>query len=164
MDFELTMIQFFFELIVNHQHKFMNYQMPVDFGAVMQGSSLPECDLAESVAQHIQLLITTRCAENRFDQKYGNSVWELDFERGLSDADWEDKFKSSVLASIEVYERRIFNINIVVKAEMVEKTWPLKKYTEIKKKVTVLINAQLVESSEKFSFKTELYISPMAVV
>ncbi|MEX6687651.1 GPW/gp25 family protein [Danxiaibacter flavus] len=142
----------------------MYYQIPFDFGAVMQGAPLPACDLVESIAQHVQLLVTTKCNENRFDRKYGNSVWDQDFERGLSDADWEDKFKTSLLSALENYEPRIFNINIVVKAEMVEKTWPLKKYTEIKKKVTVLINAQLVESSEKFSFKTELYISPMAVV
>ncbi len=142
----------------------MYYKIPFDLGAVMQGTALRECDLAESIAQHIQILITTRSSENRFDRAYGNVVWDLDFEKGLSDPDWEDKFRQSVLGNLQMYEKRISNIHVVIKTEMIEKTWPLKKYTEIKKKVTILITAQMVDSSERFSFKTELYISPMAIV
>jgi phage baseplate assembly protein W len=141
----------------------MYYKIPFDFGSVMEGSSVATCDLPESIAQHIQLIITTRQAENRFDADYGNPVWDIDFENSISDARWQEQLRVLILDKLQKYEKRIFNISVAVHSEWVEKTWPLKKFTEIKKKVTVLVNSQLVDTEEKFTFKTEIYISPMAV-
>ncbi len=141
----------------------MYYKFPFDFGAVLDGNDLPICSEAESIAQHIQLLITTKFGENRYDAEYGNEIWEIEFDNGINAGIWEESFEQSVLHAVVAYEQRIEKITVKIHTELVEKTWPLKKYTEIKNKVTILLYATLIESGEPFSFKSVLFLSPMSI-
>lgn len=142
----------------------MYYKLPFDFGQVMEGKDVElSANIAENIAQHIQLLITTKLGENRFDPNYGNAIWDLEFENSLTDMQWEEQFRLAVLQAILRYEPRITAAKVSIHATLVEKEWPIKEYTEIKKRVVVVVNAQLAETGEKFGFKTELYLSPMSV-
>ena len=142
----------------------MYYKLPFDFGNIMDGQDAePSYNLGENIAQHIQLLITTKMGENRYDPYYGNEIWNLEFENSLTDSQWEEKFRQSVNYSILAYEPRLVNADASIHSELVEKVWPIKDYTEVKKKVTIVIRAFLRDSGEKFSFKTELFLSPMSV-
>ncbi|MFT3936520.1 MAG: GPW/gp25 family protein [Chitinophagaceae bacterium] len=141
----------------------MYYKIPFNFSEVMEGQDAKECNIHESIAQHLHVLITTRFGENRYDNNYGNAIWELEFDRSMSNAQWEEKFKIAVSHAIDTYEPRLMNNKVTIYTEMVEKTWPLKKYTEIKKKVTVLVQSLLAADGEKYSFTTALYLSPMSV-
>ncbi|WP_211660267.1 GPW/gp25 family protein [Pedobacter nototheniae] len=141
----------------------MYFKFPIYLGELLEGRELTMCSLGESIAQHIQLLITTRFGENRYDYEYGNKIWELEFENNITTAEWEEKFRLHVINSIHQYEQRIENPIAQIFTEMVEKEWPMKKFTEVRKKVTILIKANLTESKEAFSFKTELFLSPMSV-
>ena len=54
----------------------LNYRFPFNPLAVMKDSgSMETCDVAESIAQNIMLLIITKMGENRYDEDYGNEVW-----------------------------------------------------------------------------------------
>lgn len=142
----------------------MYYKLPFDFGRVLEGKDVGlSSSIAENIAQHIQLLITTRQGENRFDATYGNAVWDLEFENSLSDMQWEEQFRTAVLQAVSRYELRIAAVRVTIHSELVEKEWPIKEYTEIKKRVVVIINALLVETGEQFGFKTELFLSPMSI-
>ncbi|WP_443939951.1 GPW/gp25 family protein [Pedobacter sp. MW01-1-1] len=141
----------------------MYIKFPVQFGDVIEGRELETCSLGESIAQHLQLLITTRFGENRFDFEYGNKIWELEFQHSITNESWEEQFRTHLIDSILSYENRIEKPVVQIFSEMVEKEWPMKNFTEIRKKVIVLIKATLTESKESFSFKTELYLSPMSV-
>lgn len=141
----------------------MYYKIPFNFGDIINGKDSHICSLAESIAQHIQLLITTKFGESRYNPKYGNAIWELEFERAINESKWTEEFRQSVLKAIISYEPRLVKVYVEIHAELVEKTWPMKNYTEIKKKVTILVKANLIETDEKFSFKTDLFLSPMSV-
>ncbi len=141
----------------------MYYKIPFHCSDIINGKDLPVCTLGESIAQHIQLLITTKFGENGYDPKYGNAIWELEFERAINESKWTEEFRKSVLDAIVQYEPRLVKPYVEIHTELVEKTWPMKNYTEIKKKVTVLIKANLVDTGENFSFKTDLFLSPMSV-
>jgi phage baseplate assembly protein W len=142
----------------------MYYKLPFDFGNIMDGNDAEQSyNLGENIAQHIQLLITTKFGENRYDPYYGNEIWNLEFENSLTDSQWEERFRLSVNHSVNTYEPRLVNADATIHSELVEKVWPIKDYTEVKKKVTIIIRAMLRDSGEKFSFKTELFLSPMSV-
>ena len=142
----------------------MYYRLPFDFGRILAGEdAMPSANLGENIAQHIQLLITTRFGENRYDPNYGNAVWELEFENALSDSQWDERFRLSVIDAIKQYEPRLTNPDAIIHSEVVEKVWPIKEYTEIKKKVTIVVKARIAETGEQFGFKTELFLSPMSV-
>ncbi|WP_118975077.1 GPW/gp25 family protein [Taibaiella koreensis] len=142
----------------------MYYKLPFDFGRIMEGQDAePSYNMGENIAQHIQLLITTKLGENRYDPHYGNEIWNVEFENSITDSQWEEMFRQSVVNSIRAYEPRLIQPDASIHAELVEKVWPIKDYTEVKKKVTVIVRAVLADSGEKFSFKTELFLSPMSV-
>lgn len=144
---------------MNHSH----YRIPFRADLLFEGKDIPTCDLGESIAQHIQLLVTTRFGENRFDPDYGNGIWQLEFERSVSEARWEESFRQSVIKAVSDYESRLMDVDAELKIEMVEKVYPMKKYTEIKKKVVILVRGKLVETGEPYTFRTELYLSPMSI-
>lgn len=141
-----------------------NYKMPFDPERLMsEDSSIEKCSMAESIAQNIMLLITTKKRENRFDLDYGNAVWDIEFENAITTVEWEDTFVKSMKEQIGKYEPRIYAPKIEVHIEYVERSFEMKKYSEIKKKAKIAINAKLAETGEPFNFNTELFLSPMSI-
>ena len=112
---------------MSHPH----YKIPFRADLLFEGKDMPTCDLGESIAQHIQLLITTRFGEHRFDYDYGNGIWQMEFERSVSEARWEESFRQSVIKAVSEYEARLTDVDAELKIEMVEKVYPMKKFTSV---------------------------------
>ncbi|MDR0792031.1 MAG: GPW/gp25 family protein [Chitinophagaceae bacterium] len=143
---------------------YKNYKMPFDPGRLIsENGTMPLCSIAESIAQHLMLLIMTRKKENRYDMDYGNAVWDIEFDNAITTVEWETIFMESLKKQIARYEPRIISPKISLHIEYIEYTYDTKKFCEIKKKVKIAINATLVETDELFSFTTELYLSPMSI-
>ncbi|WP_367117840.1 GPW/gp25 family protein [uncultured Chryseobacterium sp.] len=141
-----------------------NYRMPFVPSALMtEGGSIETCDMGESIAHNIMLLITTKKGENRYDENYGNDVWGLEFDNGVTSAVWEAVFIRSLRRQIQEYEPRIVQPQIDAHVQIVEHTYDTKEHTEIKKKVKIAINAKMEATGERFSFSTELFLSPMSI-
>ena len=141
-----------------------NYRMPFSPDSLMvEGGSVETCDEAESIAHNIMLLITTKKGENRYDEGYGNEVWSLEFDNGVSSAMWETIFINSLRQQIRAYEPRIVDAKVDAHLEFVEHNYDTKEHTEIKKKVRIAVNAKLEASGERYSFVTEIFLSPMSI-
>ncbi|HEU4496156.1 MAG TPA: GPW/gp25 family protein [Flavobacterium sp.] len=130
---------------------------------ISEDGSIEMCSMAESIAHNLMLLITTKKGENRFDFGYGNAVWDIEFENAVTAVEWEALFIESMKEQIRKYEPRIYAPKIDVSIEYVEHSYETKRYSEIKKKAKIAINAKLAETGETFSFLTELFLSPMSV-
>lgn len=139
-------------------------KLPVNFANLINNRDSSRCRQAgESVAQHIQLLLTTRLGENRFDPSYGCAIWDLDFELIISEGTWKEQFRIAVLDAVLNYERRIEQVHAEVNLEVVERTYGMRRQPEVRRKAVVFIKGKLVETGEQFSFKTELFLSPLSV-
>jgi phage baseplate assembly protein W len=121
------------------------------------------CDLAESIAQNLMLLIVTKQGENRFDNQYGNTVWNTEFENNITESEWQEIFQRSMLTAISQHEKRIMHPLIKVKIMNVEKNSKLQNVTIIKKKAIIHITARLTASGENYNFSTEIFLSPMFI-
>jgi phage baseplate assembly protein W len=141
-----------------------NYKIPVDPGRLTgENGAMQMCSVAESIAQHLMLLITTKKKENRHDLNYGNAVWDIEFDNAITAVEWETIFVESMKKQIAIYEPRIISPKISLHIEFIEYSYDTKRFSEMKKKAKIAINARLVETDELFSFTTELYLSPMSV-
>lgn len=141
-----------------------NYSLPFNPSSLMkENGAIQTCDIAESIAQNIMLLIITKKGENRYDSQYGNDVWNLEFDNGVSSAVWENIFIKSLKRQIAEYEPRIVNPKINAHIIFVEHNYDTKAYTEIKKKVKIAINAKLESTGEQYNFVTEIFLSPMSI-
>lgn len=142
----------------------INYKFPFNPSVLMaENGSIDTCDIAESIAQNIMLLIITKKGENRYDEHYGNDVWDIEFDNGVSTAGWENIFVNSLKNLIINYESRLVNPVVHAKILFVEHNYETRNFTEIKKKVKIVINAKLEATGEQFNFATELFLSPMSI-
>lgn len=138
-------------------------RLPVQFGNFLSGADLPRCQqTGESIAQHIQMLLTTRPGENRFDAGYGCAIWDLDFELIISEGTWKEQFRLSIISAIANYEPRLTGVFAEVNLDAVER-FGLRGQPEIKRKAMVFIRAVLIETGEPFTFRTELFLSPLSI-
>ncbi|WP_430527449.1 GPW/gp25 family protein [Myroides sp. C6-3] len=144
------------------QQSFFKFPFNPEY-AMVEGLHIPTCSLAESIAQHIMLLVLTRKGENRFNPDYGNAVWDLEFDNAVTAVDWERVFEESLQEQIQQYEPRIRFAQIQVRIEYVEHTYGTKDFVEIRKKAKIGINAELTELGELFTFSTHIYLSPMSI-
>lgn len=141
-----------------------NYKLPFNPTAVMISNGYVEtCDVAESIAQNIMLLIVTKKGENRYDENYGNDVWSVEFDNGISPAAWEKIFITSLKRQILDYETRITAPEVNAHISYVEHNYETKGFAEVKKKVKIGISAKLEATGERFNFSTEIFLSPMSV-
>lgn len=140
------------------------YKLPFQPASLFKdGGEIKVCSLAESIAQNIMLLITTKQGENRYNDEYGNAVWNIEFDNAATNVLWEETFQDSLAQLIREYEPRIVNPDIKVHTSFVEHSYKTKKFSEVKKKAAIGINARLAESGELFSFSTEIFLSPMSI-
>ncbi|MDQ0636533.1 phage baseplate assembly protein W [Pedobacter sp. W3I1] len=138
------------------------FNKPFRFNSIFSGAGLQATDLGKSISNHIELIIFTRFGEHRFHHDFGCEIWDLDFELIVSESIWEEKFRKSLLKSITDYEFRIYNTEVEVRITEVENVYPLRKITEIKKKVDISVRALIKTTGEKYFFSTALFLSPLS--
>ena len=140
----------------------INYKLPLQFSKLLEGNELPTCSLFDSVTNNLQLIITTRFGEHRCDPTFGCEIWDLDFELIVSENLWEEKLRQSLMRSVNCHEKRLASVQIIVEITQIEKFHLFKKFTEIKKRVEIKLTGTLLKTGEPFSFKTNLFLSPLS--
>jgi len=138
------------------------YKKPFRFNHIFQGHDMESQDLGASISQYIELIIYTRYGEHRYTPDFGCEIWDLDFELIVSESMWEEKLRQSLLRSITRYEQRIYNVRIDVKINEVNKFYPLRNVSEIKKRVEIVIKGVVQQTGEHYHFDTALYLSPLS--
>lgn len=141
----------------------MYYRMPLPLDAVLKGNELPVCDLAQSIAGNLELLILTRFGEHRSDPSYGCEVWDLDFELIVSASLWEEKLRRSLLQSVVTHEHRLTCTVISIAITDIEKFSVLKQITDIRKRVDIGITGTIQKTGEAFRFSTNMFLSPLSL-
>ncbi|MCC6599669.1 MAG: GPW/gp25 family protein [Crocinitomicaceae bacterium] len=140
------------------------YRFPLDMGAVIQKKDLAATDLDKSIAQNIYLILTTEFGEYRYDESFGCSIWDHDFENIVSVHAWKDQIAQSVKLSVLKHEPRLSNVRVKVEIGQEEKALISKKtISRLKKCIDVTVSGNFVDTNQPFSPYTQrLYISPFS--
>lgn len=138
------------------------YKKPFALKRITQGSIAEKEDIAASISQYIELIIHTRYGEHRYMPDFGCEIWDLDFELIVSESIWEEKLRQSMLRSITRYEQRIYDTQVDVYIKEVNKFYPVRNITEVKKQVEIVVRAKVHKTGENYRFSTSLYLSPLS--
>ena len=139
----------------------MNYlKLPLDLSRTLNGQ-MQRCSYEESIAQHIMMLIVSRYGEVEGKEDYGSVIWDLEFNQVLKNADWEEKVRQSLEATITKYESRLKDIHVRVELTEVEED-VRNKFPNARQRVRVWVNGVRVRNDQQFNFNTHLYISPIS--
>jgi phage baseplate assembly protein W len=136
------------------------YKLPMDFSRILQKHDLPDVNLEESVAQHIQLLITTVLGENKDDPQYGCQLWDSDFDIRASNNEVKEQVELSIRASINKYEKRLTQTRVVAQISQEELMGISAK--KVKKKIRVTVTGVLARNKTDFHYSSFFYVSPLS--
>ncbi|OMP80760.1 MULTISPECIES: GPW/gp25 family protein [Chitinophaga] len=136
------------------------YKLPMDFSRILQKQDLPDVNLEESVAQHIQLLITTVLGENKDDPQYGCQLWDNDFDIRASNNEVKEQVELSIRASINRYEKRLTQTRVVAQISQEEVMGMTSK--KVKKKIRVTVTGVLARNKTDFNYSSFFYVSPLS--
>lgn len=139
------------------------YKLPLRLGALLKGEiqQLERCTEAESIDQHIKLLLTTCPGEHHFDENYGCRVWELDFGRVESAEKWKALLISYVVEAVNSYEPRL--TDVFVNVELCEVTVDeVMGNQSIRRRADIIVGGVLKSEGMSCRFGYKLYLGPLS--
>jgi phage baseplate assembly protein W len=142
------------------------YKLPISFTDFFQKKELSKCDsLKESIGANIELLLKTSFGECAFDESFGCSIWENDFENIFSPNQWRDKIAQSLRKSITDHEPRLTNVQVSTNINMDEVQFQNGNsvVSRLKRRIDVRVQGNIVATNEPFDGIQKLFISPIAL-
>lgn len=143
------------------------YKVPLSFTDFFKKKELSKCvSLKESIGCNIDLILQTSFGECAYDETYGCSIWENDFENIYSTNQWRDKLSQSLKRSIMQHEPRLANISVtanIIMDSIVKVPNGATVVNRLKRKVDVIVQGNIVKTNEPFYGSTNLYISPISL-
>jgi phage baseplate assembly protein W len=137
------------------------YSLPLQLNKVMKGEVLEKCNLKDSIAQHLHLIITTSFGELKQDPQFGCSIWDSDFDNLTASNKIRENIKSSIQASVSKYEKRLegVKVEIIIKEEELHTKI---NGRQVKKRMDINIIGFNKITSEKFYFTDHFFTGPLS--
>jgi phage baseplate assembly protein W len=136
------------------------YTLPLRIDDILSKRQHPLCDLPQSIAQNIYLVITSHFGESYYDDNYGCLIWEKDFEV-MQNTKWVDHIEPSLISSIQRCELRLNNID--VKINISEFEFKSKASIRAKKRIHIHVKGTIAKTNESFQFSEQIFISPLSL-
>jgi phage baseplate assembly protein W len=137
--------------------KYLKY--PIDFNSLLMGNSKNFCEIHESIAHNIMMMIITSCGEIPEKPKYGSIIWDLEFDQHITRKDWEERVTKSLFVVINQNEKRLKLTKVIISLEEIEER-ELKM--SIRRKANIIVEGVVKNESIPFYFNTKLNISPVS--
>ncbi len=138
------------------------YDFPLDAKKLIQNKNIAKCDIKQSIANHLHLIMTTHFGECHFDKAYGCALWKVDFNNLANDSKLMTLLDESLFTSLKKYEPRLGNLEIVVEIEQKDLSTGLITSAQIKKHVIITIAAIVKKTNEHIEFEERFYIAPLS--
>lgn len=137
------------------------YKLPIKPDSFFTKKEHDKCDIKQSIAHYIHLINTTHFGECTFDDSFGSSIWELDFDNLKSSNKLKSLIKNSIEDSVKTHEKRLTNVTVEVKIKQ-EEILNADAVNRIKKRVDLVIRAKVKQTNEDFKYIEYFYIGPLS--
>lgn len=137
------------------------YTLPLKTDDFISNRTHKVCLINDSIAYHIHLINTSYFGECSFDESFGCSIWDIDFDNLKSLNKLKELINESLLASLKRHEKRLSNISVNVKI-IQEEILEQKTSNRIKKKVNINIKGKIRKTNEDFSYIEYFFIGPLS--
>ena len=144
------------------------YTLPFSPGKLLEGKRLERTDLKSSIAGYLHLILITHQGEHRFDEQFGNEIWEEDFKVIGNVDQWKDQVTRKLKKLIQSKEKRLSKIKIKSKISQVEfvkqvdRDYAGKPPRRIRKQLDISVEGKLVATNEIIHFEDRIYLSPIS--
>ena len=137
------------------------FTLPFNSKKIISNVAHDKCDLRHSIAHHIHLITTSYFGECTFDDSFGCSIWDIDFDNLSSSNKMKSIIVESLINSLKRHEKRLHKLDIgaTIKQEEIS---ALKGSNVVKKKVTISIKGKIQKTNENFHYTEYFYIGPLS--
>lgn len=137
------------------------YKLPLKPANFFTKKEHDTCNIKQSIVHFIHLINTTHFGECSFDETFGSSIWELDFDNLKSSNKLKSLIKQSLEESIRTHEKRLVNVVVEAKIKQ-EEILDNEALNRIKKRVDLVIRAKVKKTNEVFKYVEYFYIGPLS--
>ena len=137
------------------------YTLPLKFGKLCEKNDIEHCILKESISQHLYLIITTALGDCLYDETFGCSIWDSDFDNEINDSRLKGQIKSGLCLSIKNHETRLDDLGIEIKFSQAL-VGIGENVTSMKKKLDLVVTGTLSQTDEPFVFSGYFFMGPLS--
>ncbi|MBW1296743.1 GPW/gp25 family protein [Aquimarina litoralis] len=137
------------------------YKLPLDTFGIVKNKDIDSCDLKQSIVGFIHLITTSYFGECTFDETFGCSIWNVDFDNLTSTNKLRNTISESLVESITSQEKRLkrVTVDVAINQEEFSNRGSLNR---IKKRVDIKVNGVISRTNEGFSCIERFYIAPLS--
>ncbi len=137
------------------------YKLPLETFKIIKNKEVENCDLKQSIVSYIHLITTTYFGECTFDESFGCSIWNVDFDNLTSTNKLRNTISESLVESITSQEKRLKKVNVEVAIQQ-EEFNNRGSLNRIKKRVDIKVKGIISRTNEQFSCLERFYIAPLS--
>ncbi|WP_340199094.1 GPW/gp25 family protein [Ascidiimonas sp. W6] len=137
------------------------YKIPLETKKIIDNENVKKSNIRESISDYIHLIVTTHFGECSFDESFGCSIWDVDFDNLTSTNKLRDLISESLRLNISTQEKRLKKTQIKVTIRQ-EEFNEGKKLKRVKKRVDIKIDGIVRQTNEAFSCIERFYIAPLS--
>ncbi|WP_062061867.1 GPW/gp25 family protein [Aquimarina longa] len=137
------------------------YSIPLQTKNIVSNVELQQCDITQSIINFIHLITTTHFGECDFDETFGCSIWNIDFDNLTSTNKLRDTITESLAENIASTEKRLKKIQVEVTIKQ-EEFRGAENSNRVKKRVDINVKGVIRQTNEAFSCIERFYIAPLS--
>lgn len=117
--------------------------------------------MSDSIANNIHLIATSYFGECTFDDSYGCSIWNIDFDNLKSTNKLKSLIEESLIDSLKIHEKRLTHVRVSVRIKQEELNLN-EQNNRIKKRVDINVKGKIKKIDEDFSYIEHFFIGPLS--
>jgi phage baseplate assembly protein W len=137
------------------------YSSPVMFQDLIAKKELQKTNIENSIAQHINLIITTSFGEVKFNEIFGCKIWDSEFDLLVQPKILKENIKKEIKDAVMKYETRLDVQEVTISIDDTHSI-SYNRGKRIKRKVNVIINGSVRLTNRPFKFYSHFFIGPLS--
>lgn len=139
------------------------YSSSIQFEDLIKKKELQRTNIDESIAQHINLIITTSFGECKFNEIFGCKIWNSEFDLLIPPKVLKENVKKEIKEAITKFETRLEVQEVIVTIEDTQSV-SYQKGTRIKRKFNVKIKGSVRLTNRPFVFHSFFFVGPFSYI
>jgi len=137
------------------------FKIPLQTGDLIRNIDVEKCNINNSIAHYIHLITTTYLGECSFDENFGCSFWNLDFDNLKSANIIKNQIKESLTDALLKLEKRVSNmvVDVKIKQEEIDNN---SNGIHVKKRIDITVKGKIKQTNERFDYFEHFYIGPLS--
>ena len=126
----------------------------------MKKQEHPTCSLHDSIAYYIHLMISSQFRENKYDEAFGNIIWDNEFTNITKNNNIKEQIKISLQESILKYEHRLEHVRVEI--QVTQEEISSSNVKRLRERVTVEITGTIKKTKDRFKHRERFFIAPLS--